>query len=116
MAVEVPLLKVPDHVLAACQQGGGRSRSGAQVRSAGPIRYASSPSTRPEENIRSSARLCPTNRVSILKRQLWDALFVDLATSMKDADEEMRESLKSADFKKGVAHFLEKRPARFSGN
>lgn len=83
MAVEVPLVKVPDHVLAACQQGGGSSRSGAQVRSARPIRYASSPSTRPEENIRSSARLCPTNRVSILKRQLWDALFVDLATSMR---------------------------------
>jgi enoyl-CoA hydratase/carnithine racemase len=34
----------------------------------------------------------------------------------RDVDEEMRESLKSADFKKGVAHFLEKRPARFSGN
>jgi enoyl-CoA hydratase/carnithine racemase len=52
----------------------------------------------------------------IMKRQLWDALFVDLATSMQDADEEMRESLKSADFKEGVAHFLEKRPAKFIGS
>ena len=51
----------------------------------------------------------------IMKRQLWDALFVDLATSMQEADEEMRESLKSADFKEGVAHFLEKRPAKFVG-
>ena len=50
-----------------------------------------------------------------MKRQLWDALFVDLATSMQEADEEMRESLKSADFKEGVAHFLEKRPAKFVG-
>jgi len=51
----------------------------------------------------------------IMKRQLWDALFVDLATSMQDADHEMRESLKSADFKEGIAHFLEKRPAKFVG-
>jgi len=51
----------------------------------------------------------------IMKRQMWDALFVDLATSMRDADHEMRESLKSADFKEGVAHFLEKRPAKFEG-
>ncbi len=51
----------------------------------------------------------------IIKRQLWDALFVDLATSLKDADHEMALSLGCADFREGVAHFLEKRPARFTG-
>jgi enoyl-CoA hydratase/carnithine racemase len=51
----------------------------------------------------------------IMKRQLWDALFTDLVSSMADADREMALSLKSDDFKEGVAHFLEKRPARFTG-
>lgn len=52
----------------------------------------------------------------IMKRQLWDALFVDLATSMADADHEMELSLRSADFREGVAHFVEKRPANFTGD
>jgi enoyl-CoA hydratase/carnithine racemase len=51
----------------------------------------------------------------IMKRQLWDALFVDLRASLADADHEMALSLKSDDFKEGVAHFLEKRQARFTG-
>ena len=51
----------------------------------------------------------------IMKRQLWDALFVDLAASMEDADREMKLSLQSGDFKEGVAHFLEKRSPRFEG-
>ena len=51
----------------------------------------------------------------IIKRQLWDALLENLAASMADADREMAISLTSEDFKEGVAHFLEKRPPRFTG-
>ena len=51
----------------------------------------------------------------IIKRQLWDALLVSLADSMADADREMALSLKSADFREGVAHFVDRRPARFTG-
>jgi enoyl-CoA hydratase/carnithine racemase len=52
----------------------------------------------------------------IIKRQLWEGLLVGLAESMEDADREMALSLKSADFREGVAHFVEKRPARFTGD
>jgi enoyl-CoA hydratase/carnithine racemase len=52
----------------------------------------------------------------IIKRQVWNALFESLADSMREADSEMALSLKSADFREGVAHFVEKRPANFDGN
>ncbi|MBI1197113.1 MAG: enoyl-CoA hydratase [Phenylobacterium sp.] len=51
----------------------------------------------------------------VIKRQLWDGMLQGLGEAMKTADREMAESLKSDDFKEGVAHFLEKRPPRFTG-
>ncbi|WP_293905790.1 enoyl-CoA hydratase [Phenylobacterium sp.] len=51
--------------------------------------------------------------MAVIKRQLWNGLLQGLAEAMTDADREMALSLKSDDFKEGVAHFVEKRPARF---
>jgi enoyl-CoA hydratase/carnithine racemase len=51
----------------------------------------------------------------VIKRQLWDALLTGLSENLADADREMALSLKGDDFKEGVAHFLEKRPPRFTG-
>ena len=51
----------------------------------------------------------------VMKRQLWEAMLGGLGESVELANEEMRGSFLSEDFKEGVAHFVEKRPARFTG-
>src|SRR6185437_8005344 len=53
--------------------------------------------------------------LAVMKRQLWAALGDGLGEAVELANEEMRASFGSEDFKEGVAHFLEKRPARFTG-
>ncbi len=51
----------------------------------------------------------------VMKRQIWDALLSQLGEAVEIASAEMRKSFSSEDFKEGVAHFVEKRPARFTG-
>ena len=64
---------------------------------------------------RELAELVSPRSTGVIKRQLWDGLFQDLGEHLKDADREMALSLKSDDFKEGVAHFVEKRAPRFTG-
>jgi len=42
-------------------------------------------------------------------------MFQPLGEAFSIAESEMLESLKSQDFKEGVAHFLQKRPPSFTG-
>jgi enoyl-CoA hydratase/carnithine racemase len=51
----------------------------------------------------------------VMKRQVWDGLLGGLDASVELANEEMRASFKTEDFREGVAHFVEKRAARFTG-
>ncbi|HYG44830.1 MAG TPA: enoyl-CoA hydratase [Bordetella sp.] len=51
----------------------------------------------------------------VMKHQLWQAPFQDLAAAVRLANDEMIESLRSADFQEGIAHFVQKRPAAFTG-
>jgi enoyl-CoA hydratase/carnithine racemase len=51
----------------------------------------------------------------VMKRQLWEAMLGGLGAAVELANEEMRGSFVSEDFREGVAHFVEKRAARFTG-
>ena len=51
----------------------------------------------------------------VIKKQVYEAMFQPLGEAFTVAEHEMLESLKSQDFKEGVAHFLQKRPPVFTG-
>jgi enoyl-CoA hydratase/carnithine racemase len=53
--------------------------------------------------------------IAVMKRLLYGHQFTDLATATTEADAEMVASFPTEDFREGVASFLEKRPARFTG-
>jgi enoyl-CoA hydratase/carnithine racemase len=53
--------------------------------------------------------------MAVMKAQIWMSLFQDLNAAVAVGDEEMKKSFATADFKEGIAHFVEKRSARFTG-
>lgn len=63
---------------------------------------------------RTLAETVSPRSMAIMKAQVWKANFQDFNTALASADEEMKVSLGHSEFKEGVAHFLEKRPAKFA--
>ena len=53
--------------------------------------------------------------VKVMKRQFWEAPYQTLGEAIELANTEMVASVQSEDFKEGVRHFIEKRPAQFTG-
>lgn len=70
------------------------------------------------ENVQAYARMLAETvsprSMAIMKAQVWKSNFQDFNTALAAADEEMKISLGHSEFKEGVAHFLEKRPAKFA--
>jgi enoyl-CoA hydratase/carnithine racemase len=64
---------------------------------------------------RELADLVSPRSMRVIKAQLWEAQFQTLAEATEVANREMVESFGAADFREGVAHFVEKRPPRFTG-
>src|SRR5580700_9723349 len=51
----------------------------------------------------------------VIKDQVYNAMFQTLSEAFEAAEKEMVQSLQCEDFKEGVAHFVEKRAAAFTG-
>src|ERR1700761_4378992 len=64
---------------------------------------------------RDLADFVSPSAMAVIKRQLYDVPFQTLSEAMIDANREMLVSLRGADFKEGVASFVEKRAPRFTG-
>jgi enoyl-CoA hydratase/carnithine racemase len=64
---------------------------------------------------RELAAMVSPRSMRVMKKQVYEALFQTLGKATDVANVEMMKSFGSADFREGVAHFLQKRPPAFTG-
>ena len=61
------------------------------------------------------ATMVSPRSLQVMKKQVYEALFQTLEEAIDVANVQMMKSFGSADFREGVAHFMEKRPPAFTG-
>ena len=59
------------------------------------------------------ATSCSPTSMAVMKQQLYGHALVDVETALAESNKLMRESLGRADFREGVASYVEKRPPAF---
>ncbi len=95
-----------------------RKVSGAEAATLGLVNRAE-PAETLLASVRTYARMLASEvsprSLAVMKRQIHAAQQQSFAQALALAGEEMTRSFKSADFKEGMAHFTEKRAARFTG-
>ncbi|HUK05996.1 MAG TPA: enoyl-CoA hydratase [Burkholderiales bacterium] len=64
---------------------------------------------------RALAQTVSPRSTAVMKAQVWKALHQEFNEALELADAEMQKSFASADFKEGVAHYVEKRAPAFTG-
>lgn len=64
---------------------------------------------------RTLAQTVSPRSTAVMKAQVWKALCQDFNDALALADGEMNKSFASADFKEGVAHYVQKRAPAFTG-
>jgi enoyl-CoA hydratase/carnithine racemase len=64
---------------------------------------------------RTLAQTVSPRSTAVMKAQVWKALHQEFNEALALADEEMKKSFASADFKEGVAHYVQKRAPAFTG-
>jgi len=57
---------------------------------------------------------CPPSAMAVIKRQVYQHAAVDLDSAVTESIALMEESLRTDDFREGVAAYVEHRPPRFS--
>ena len=95
-----------------------RTLDAAEALSIGLVEATYPPETFAEEVRRQAEQLAQTvspRSLSVMRRQVYAALSESFDEAAKSAEREMYESLKSEDFREGVAAYLGKRPPAFPG-
>jgi len=68
-----------------------------------------------QEYVQELASTVSPRSLRIIKRQVYEAMSQPLAEAFDISVREMMECFRTEDFKEGVAHFVQKRPAAFTG-
>ena len=64
---------------------------------------------------RQLAETVSPRSMAVIKAQIWASAYQDFNSSLEIANAEMAKSFATEDFREGVAHFVEKRAAHFTG-